>query len=116
MATTIEKFVFECKNPFAESDDDENDNEGASETKPVGLAGGIVQDFTLPADARIVYVKINNHGHPAFYAMVDDSQPMVTRRFAAFPSRTELPPNFVYVGTSCDGRATFHVGEVITTN
>lgn len=92
MATTIEKFVFEA-------------SENGSE-----------QDFTMPADARVVYTKINNKGDAAFYAIIDDSQPMVTRRFAVYHSRCPLPPNWVYVGTNCNGQSTYHVGEVIVTN
>lgn len=118
MATTIEKFVFESKNPLAAllwGVTSQTENEGESKV-PAGLVGGMVQDFMLPADARVVHVKVNNRGCPAFYAVVDDSLPTVARRMAAFPSRTPLPPNFVYVGTSCDGCVTFHIGEVIVTD
>lgn len=111
MPTTIEKFVFEVKNPYDDCDD-------APQAPPDmgGMLGGVVQDFPLNADSRIVHVKITNAGAPAFYAMVDDAVPMVTRRMAAFPSRCALPPNWVYVGTACNGRSTFHIGEVIVTN
>lgn len=109
MATTIEKFVFEMNNPYS-------DDEGESSSSASSFGGGIVQDFQMNADSRVVYVKINNQGHPAFYAMIDDSAPLVTRRFSAFPSRVALPPNWVFIGSSCDGKSTFHVGEVIVAN
>lgn len=112
MATTIEKFVFEMTNPYADSDE----GEGGASGGATPFNGGIVQDFQMNADSRVVYTKINNAGHPAFYAIIDDSQPIVTRRFAAFPSRVALPPNWVYIGSNCDGKATFHIGEVIVTN
>lgn len=114
MATKIEKFVFEMsapKNPYDESDESDDENEGASYTD-----GGIVQDFPMNADSRVLYVKINSAGYPAFYAMVDDNAPLVTRRFAAYPSRVSLPPNWVHVGSSCNGHATYHVGEVLVSN
>lgn len=77
---------------------------------------GTAQDFTMGHDARVVLVKINRAGDPAVYVLEDNASEQVTRRFAAFSTGAELPPNFVHVGSACDGASTFHVGELVTTN
>lgn len=94
MTTTVEKFVFEA----------------ASEN-------GIVEgSFLMPADAKVLYVKITNSFKPAFYSIIDADRPKAFRRFIAVPSRFPLPDNWVHVGSTCNGGLTYHIGEIIIPN
>ena len=132
MPTTVEKFVFEMhsgalnpSSPVAPVDPDgvepdedelEDDEDDEPEEPSVEEQGGVepnIFDFKMNADSKVVLTKINNAGRPAIYAIVDDSAPLVTRRFQVFNSREPLPPSWVHVGSYCNGQATIHVGELI---
>lgn len=73
---------------------------------------GFSAEIKMPAESEVLTLQIQNQ-NPVMWVEVDDTKPLVTRRFKVIGTGQEVPRNSWYVNTFQDGPWVWHVFEVL---